>query len=91
MLKYDSTIASLLAPYHITSQSLESQLTKGKSNDQATTYDRSEIFTALGEFAHNITAQAQEGKMDPIIGRDEEIRRTIQILSRRTKNNPVLV
>lgn len=45
----------------------------------------------LSEFAIDITAQAAEGKMDPIIGRDEEIRRTMQILSRRMKNNPVLV
>ena len=45
----------------------------------------------LNRFAHNLIEQAKEGKLDPVIGRDEEIRRVLQILSRRTKNNPVLV
>ena len=48
-------------------------------------------FENLNRFAHNLIEQAKEGKLDPVIGRDEEIRRVLQILSRRTKNNPVLV
>ena len=45
----------------------------------------------LNRFAHNLIAEARDGKLDPVIGRDEQIRRVLQILSRRTKNNPVLV
>ena len=48
-------------------------------------------FEALEQYGQNLTQQAREGKLDPVIGRAEEIRRTIQVLSRRTKNNPVLI
>ena len=61
---------------------------KGRTADSATAEDQ---FEALSKYAHDMTAAAEEGKLDPIIGRDEEIRRTIQVLSRRTKNNPVLI
>ncbi len=61
---------------------------KGRTADSPSAEDQ---FDALNKYAHDLTKAAQEGKMDPIIGRDEEIRRTIQVLSRRTKNNPVLI
>ena len=61
---------------------------KGKTADSATADDQ---FDALAKYAHDLTEAAENGKMDPIIGRDEEIRRTVQVLSRRTKNNPVLI
>ncbi|HOO82554.1 MAG TPA: ATP-dependent chaperone ClpB [Alphaproteobacteria bacterium] len=61
---------------------------KGRTADSASAEDQ---FDALNKYAHDLTAAAQDGKMDPIIGRDEEIRRTVQVLSRRTKNNPVLI
>ena len=61
---------------------------KGRTADTARAEDR---FEALEKYAHDLTKAALEGKLDPIIGRDEEIRRTIQVLSRRTKNNPVLI
>ena len=48
-------------------------------------------FDALKKYARDLTADARDGKLDPVIGRDDEIRRTIQVLSRRTKNNPVLI
>ena len=64
------------------------QLRKGKTADTASAEDR---YDALKKFARDLTAAAREGKLDPVIGRDEEIRRTIQILARRTKNNPVLI
>src|SRR5207253_9751636 len=48
-------------------------------------------YDALKKYARDLTAEAREGKLDPVIGRDDEIRRTIQVLSRRTKNNPVLI
>ena len=64
------------------------ELRKGKTADTASAEDR---YDALKKFARDLTEAARDGKLDPVIGRDEEIRRTIQILARRTKNNPVLI
>ena len=64
------------------------KLTGGRTADSASAEDR---YDALQKFARDLTAVAREGKLDPVIGRDEEIRRTVQILARRTKNNPVLI
>jgi ATP-dependent Clp protease ATP-binding subunit ClpB len=64
------------------------ELRKGRKADNASAEDS---FEALKKYALDLTANAREGKLDPVIGRDEEIRRTIQVLSRRTKNNPVLI
>jgi ATP-dependent Clp protease ATP-binding subunit ClpB len=64
------------------------ELRGGRSADTASSEDR---YDALKKFARDLTEVAREGKLDPVIGRDEEIRRTIQILARRTKNNPVLI
>ncbi len=64
------------------------ELRKGKTADTASAEDR---YDALKKFARDLTEAAKAGKLDPVIGRDEEIRRTIQILARRTKNNPVLI
>lgn len=64
------------------------ELRKGRTADSATAEDN---FDALNKYARDMTALAREGKLDPVIGRDEEIRRTVQVLSRRTKNNPVLI
>ena len=64
------------------------ELRKGKTADTASSEDR---YDALKKFARDLTQAARDGKLDPVIGRDEEIRRTIQILARRTKNNPVLI
>lgn len=65
-----------------------SQMRKGRQADSATAESQ---YDALKKYANDMTALAREGKLDPVIGRDEEIRRTIQVLSRRTKNNPVLI
>jgi ATP-dependent Clp protease ATP-binding subunit ClpB len=64
------------------------ELRGGRTADTASAEDR---YDALKKFARDLTAVAREGKLDPVIGRDEEIRRTIQVLARRTKNNPVLI
>jgi len=64
------------------------ELRKGKTADSASAEDR---YDALKKYARDLTQAAKDGKLDPVIGRDEEIRRTIQILARRTKNNPVLI
>ncbi|VAW21804.1 ClpB protein, partial [hydrothermal vent metagenome] len=63
-------------------------LRKGRTADSASAEDS---YDALKKYARDLTEAAREGKLDPVIGRDEEIRRTIQVLSRRTKNNPVLI
>ena len=65
-----------------------SQMRKGRTADSASAEN---AYDALKKYARDLTAVAREGKLDPVIGRDEEIRRTIQVLSRRTKNNPVLI
>ena len=80
-----------LADAGITAESLNAainELRGGRTADTASAEDR---YDALKKFARDLTEVAKEGKLDPVIGRDEEIRRTIQILARRTKNNPVLI
>ncbi|MCM2293552.1 ATP-dependent chaperone ClpB [Allorhizobium sp. BGMRC 0089] len=75
----------------VTAQALNqviNDVRKGRTADSATA---EQGFDALKKFARDLTAEAREGRLDPVIGRDDEIRRTIQVLSRRTKNNPVLI
>jgi len=66
-------------------------LEKVRGSARVTTQDPEASFQALEKYGVDLTARAREGKIDPVIGRDEEVRRTIQVLSRRTKNNPVLI
>ncbi len=80
-----------LAEAGLTAEALNSainELRGGRTADTASAEDR---YDALKKFARDLTEVAREGKLDPVIGRDEEIRRTVQILARRTKNNPVLI
>jgi len=80
-----------LATAGVTPQSLNAaieQVRKGRTADSASAEDS---YEALKKYARDLTEAARDGKLDPVIGRDEEIRRTIQVLSRRTKNNPVLI
>lgn len=84
-------IAGMLEKANVQPEALNqaiNQMRKGRTADSATAEDN---FEALKKYAMDLTEAARKGKLDPIIGRDEEIRRTIQILSRRTKNNPVLI
>ena len=75
----------------ITLQTLESQIKKIRGDRHIDSPTAEESLKALEKFCRNFTALARQGKLDPVIGRDEEIRRTIQVLSRRTKNNPMLI
>ncbi len=87
----DAVVQKLFSDVNLTPTILATaveQLRKGKKADSA---NAEEGYDALNKYAIDMTALAQEGKLDPVIGRDEEIRRTIQVLSRRTKNNPVLI
>ncbi len=86
-----TTAAKALAAAGVTPQSLNQAINamrKGRRADSATAEDQ---YEALNKYARDLTEVAREGKLDPVIGRDEEIRRTVQVLSRRTKNNPVLI
>jgi ATP-dependent Clp protease ATP-binding subunit ClpB len=83
--------AKILADAGLTAQKLNgaiNDIRKGRTADTATA---EQGYDALKKYARDLTAVARDGKLDPVIGRDEEIRRTIQVLSRRTKNNPVLI
>ncbi|HEU5019155.1 MAG TPA: ATP-dependent chaperone ClpB [Pseudolabrys sp.] len=90
-LEKDSEAGKILAGAGVTPQNLNSAieaLRKGRSADSASAEN---AYDALKKYARDLTQAAREGKIDPVIGRDEEIRRTVQVLSRRTKNNPVLI
>src|SRR6201998_2581042 len=87
----NSEAGSILAKGGVTAQNLNAAieaLRKGRIADSATAEN---AYDALKKYARDLTQAARDGKLDPVIGRDEEIRRTIQVLSRRTKNNPVLI
>lgn len=86
-----SDIAGYLEEAGVKDQALNQAINdtrKGRTADSASSEGN---FEALSKYAHDLTQAARDGKIDPIIGRDEEIRRTVQVLSRRTKNNPVLI
>ena len=86
-----TTAAKALTAAGVTPQKLNQAINamrKGRRADTATAEDQ---YEALNKYARDLTEVAREGKLDPVIGRDEEIRRTVQVLSRRTKNNPVLI
>jgi ATP-dependent Clp protease ATP-binding subunit ClpB len=90
-LEKDSDAGKILARAGVTPQNLNAaieQLRKGRTADSPSAEN---AYDALKKYARDLTQAARDGKLDPVIGRDEEIRRTIQILSRRTKNNPVLI
>ena len=90
-LEKNSEAGSILGKGGVTPQNLNAaieSLRKGRTADSATAEN---AYDALKKYSRDLTQAARDGKLDPVIGRDEEIRRTIQVLSRRTKNNPVLI
>src|SRR2546423_2884236 len=88
---YVSTEHLLLALDVVPRDQLEAKIKHVRGGQRVTTQDPEETYQALEKFGRDLTQAADEGKLDPVIGRDEEIRRVIQVLSRRTKNNPVLI
>src|SRR5438046_2894353 len=88
---YVSTEHLLLALDVVPRDQLEAKIKSVRGGQRVTSQDPEETYQALEKFGRDLTAAAEEGKLDPVIGRDEEIRRVIQVLSRRTKNNPVLI
>ncbi|MDA9017313.1 ATP-dependent chaperone ClpB [Actinomycetota bacterium] len=87
----DSTVKKILSTKGATGELLLQALLETKGSARVNTQDPEGTFQALNKYGLDLTALAREGKIDPVIGRDEEVRRTIQVLSRRTKNNPVLI
>jgi ATP-dependent Clp protease ATP-binding subunit ClpB len=86
-----SDVGGALAKAGLTPQNLNAAIEQLRGGRTADTQGAEDRYDALKKYARDLTAAAREGKLDPVIGRDEEIRRTIQVLARRTKNNPVLI
>ena len=86
-----SAVSSLLARFGITRDSILKVLMDIRGNQRVTDQNPEEKYQALDKFSRDLTQLARMGKLDPVIGRDDEIRRVIQVLSRRRKNNPVLI
>lgn len=91
MLKDSGPVADLLKEAGLTSKKVEAALKEIRGNQKVTDADPEGKYQTLEKYGQDLTARAREGKIDPVIGRDEEIRRVLQVLSRRTKNNPVLI
>jgi ATP-dependent Clp protease ATP-binding subunit ClpB len=89
--EYVSTEHLLLALDVVPREQLEAKIKAVRGGQRVTSQDPEGTYQALEKFGRDLTELAEQGKLDPVIGRDEEIRRVIQVLSRRTKNNPVLI
>ena len=87
----DSDVAKLLTNAGASPQALREAFVKVRGSARVTSADPEAKYQALEKYSTDLTARAREGKLDPVVGRDNEIRRVIQVLSRRTKNNPVLI
>jgi ATP-dependent Clp protease ATP-binding subunit ClpB len=87
----DGDAGRILRSNGITKEDLEKVISEMRGGSRITDQNAEENFQALEKYALDLTERARKGKLDPVIGRDDEIRRTIQVLSRRTKNNPVLI
>ncbi len=90
-IEKDTDAGKILSAAGITPQSLRDAIAEVRKGRTADSASAEQSYDALKKYAMDLTARAREGKLDPVIGRDEEIRRAIQVLSRRTKNNPVLI
>lgn len=91
LLKNGDTIAQLMKDNGITEKGLKQAIEELRKGNRVTSNNAEETYNALNKYARNLNQLAEEGKLDPVIGREEEIRRVLQILSRRTKNNPILI
>lgn len=91
MLKDSGPVGDLLKEAGLRSKKVEAALNEIRGNQKVTDEDPEGKYQTLEKYGQDLTARAREGRIDPVIGRDEEIRRVLQVLSRRTKNNPVLI
>lgn len=86
-----STASQILKDAGVTEKELQQAIDELRKGNKVTSQSAEETYDALGKYAINLNERARSGKLDPVIGRDDEIRRVLQILSRRTKNNPILI
>ena len=91
LLLTKSTTAQILKDAGLSEQALRQAIKELRGGQKAASQGSEDTYQALAKYARNLVNEAREGKLDPVIGRDEEIRRVLQILSRRTKNNPILI
>ena len=91
LLTVNSTASRILKDAGCTEQTMRAAITELRQGAKVQTQSGDENYQALSKYARNLVEDARAGKLDPVIGRDEEIRRVLQILSRRTKNNPILI
>ncbi|HLV69614.1 MAG TPA: ATP-dependent chaperone ClpB [Xanthomarina sp.] len=91
IFKSNSKIAHMLKDQGATEKALLASIDELRKGDRVTSQSQEDTYNSLNKYAKNLNQLARDGKLDPVIGRDEEIRRILQILSRRTKNNPILV
>ncbi|WP_396183374.1 ATP-dependent chaperone ClpB [Flavobacterium sp.] len=91
IFKSKSKVAQILKDHGVNEKGLEAAITELRKGERVTSASAEETYNSLNKYAKNLNELAKTGKLDPVIGRDEEIRRVLQILSRRTKNNPMLV
>lgn len=91
LLLVDTEVSRILKDAGVSEKALRGAIVELRKGAKADSASAEETYNALKKYAINLNEQAQQGKLDPVIGRDEEIRRVLQILSRRTKNNPILI
>lgn len=91
LLNAEDTIAQMLKDSGVNEKDLKSAITELRKGEKVTSQTAEDTYNALSKYALHLNELAKDGKLDPVIGRDEEIRRVLQILSRRTKNNPILI
>ncbi len=91
LLTVRSTASRILKDAGVTEKELASAINELRKGERVTSQNSEDTYQALGKYAKDLIEEARNGKLDPVIGRDEEIRRVLQILSRRTKNNPILI
>lgn len=91
LLSEKSTASQMLKDAGVTEKHLQMAINELRKGEKVTSQTAEDTYQSLSKYAENLIEKAREGKLDPVIGRDEEIRRVLQILSRRTKNNPILI
>jgi ATP-dependent Clp protease ATP-binding subunit ClpB len=91
LLSEKSTASQMLKDAGVTQKHLQMAIDELRKGEKVTSPSAEDTYQSLSKYAENLIEKAREGKLDPVIGRDEEIRRVLQILSRRTKNNPILI
>ncbi|WP_411768835.1 ATP-dependent chaperone ClpB [Winogradskyella sp. A3E31] len=91
IFKSKSKISQIVKDQGVTEKNLQAAIDELRKGERVTSQSQEETYNSLSKYAKNLNQLASDGKLDPVIGRDEEIRRILQILSRRTKNNPILV